>query len=525
MPRLTLLQKYPWLIMVFLLLAAIITLIIIATTAVYGYRAYRRAQPAAVATETFTNLLTTNHADLTISWKSTYNRAARTAGISQITGKLESSLRYPAFSNHLRLDLTQNRQPVHLQLEQKTSDHGTIYLRTSGLKDNLPQLIPDLDKRLQHSDTVPTLALLSRLYQVIAPTLDDTWWQADIPTFAASWDAAYPLLADQDGLATAYQCSWREYTQLPRKDLAALYARHPFLTLSRPTNPPYSPAAHHRLYALQIDSHALAGYINALLTDSSTAAWRSCFDRLPQNPLPNQISYNALDNYLAPLTNLYAEIDMTTRRLTKLTTQNETDKTTFEFEAVFNYADTSSLALPASSQPIFDLLKLYGDRFGTPEATRQAAIDQNQVYIQNTTPATRNADRLYDINAVADALRTCYDQSTQTYLADNDQAWGEIHPHQAAGPFAKAHNQCLSGDVTPAMEDYPYFFGTYAYIPGAQTAGFYVCGELEKTPGWQYVGNSSYLPDSSMYHTDGHWSEYTACTSDSQHCYYCRTNE
>jgi len=519
-------ERYPWLRLILAVLAIFLVLAGTITGGIYAWSAWQRSRPAAIAQDIWTHFLTADHTDLTITWQLDYDRQFRPAGIAQLTGTHHAHLSYPAISLDSTWNIKQKSQTYSLGLQQNIDERGQIYWRTQGWAEHLPDLLPELTKNEDNTDTPTFLTDFLTIFPAISPRLDDTWWLLDVSQFASQWAHSYPTLTRDTttAAATTYQCVWRQLPTLPRDQLAALFAQHPFFTLQPAAKSPLTPANGHRIYAVNLDSHVLVAWINALLASDATNNLRDCFSPDTGVSWPHQLSYNALDPYLSLFTHLYLDVDLSVRRPTRLVASSDTDSAIFSFDATITSPTDTSVSPPAETTPLFTLLQPYADRLTSPEATRQALIEQNEAYIATTTPASRNADRIVAINTVADSLRACYQPATGTYLADNAQGWTELAPLQSAGPFAAIHNACLSADVSPAMTDYPYFAGTYAAIPGAQAAGFVICAELEKTPGWQYIANSAYLPDDGMYFTNGAWSDYTPCQPDSSRCYYCRNN-
>jgi len=146
------------------------------------------------------------------------------------------------------------------------------------------------------------------------------------------------------------------------------------------------------------------------------------------------------------------------------------------------------------------------------------------------TRRTRNSQRVSDMETVAKAMETCYDMASGQYklgTANLTSVGWTNFASTASAPalFNKSNNTCLNQDIKPAVNGYNYYYTTIAQAAGTP-GGFAICAELERVNGWESVGNSqtaNFTRGAAT--TNFKWTLGTACTSSSNKCYFCVTNQ
>ena len=485
------------------LIAGILTLLVAIAAGALGWRYYRWTRPEKITLDAISQLTSTPGMSATITYDA--NALNQDLDISSIHLNSQNQLLYPAWQGRHQLAITTQSRTQTLQIANILDNAGVNYVNASGIATFLDSL-DQAQKRQLHASLATALEN-GRVLQA-----ENHWWQAQNDELTAIAQANKTSDNHID-----YTCLYRQLTSDNRSQIIAIYQENPFISLQPAATSPIRTTSGHRLYTGQIKANQLTNFLTQLGAQFH-------FDQCSRNNSdwlePQQIS-----QWVRQIKNLILEVDTHSHQLTKIYLEGQSDHYTYTFD--LNLSDTTShkISPPENSQPLANFLRspVNINPISDREATDAASVAEIE-YLQTTTADERNLERINQLNLVANALETCYDTSIDHYTSDNLQESGQIDAHQTGGPFAQANNQCLSGDISPKVTDYPYYYSFMSHIPYQQFAGFVLCTSLEPTVGWQYLGNSNAIINSNYYLANGTWKSFPPCRRGSSNCYYCRSN-
>ena len=485
-----------------LLIIGIIVLLIVLAAGALGWRYYRWTRPEKITLDIMNQLANAPGMSVTI----TYDTKALNPDleISSIHANSHNQFSYPSWQGRHQLAITTQSRTQTLQINNILDDEGNNYINVNGIATFLNSLNQSQKRQLH---TILATALENgRILQA-----ENQWWQTQHDELTT--------LTHTDKTATDaidYSCLYRQFASGNHLQIAAIYQENPFIKLQLATTSPIRTTSGHHLYTGQIEANQLSNFLFQL---GKQFGFSQCIAN--NNWLqPQQVS-----QWVRQIKNLILEVDTHNHQLTKVYLEGQNDDYVYTLDLNLDNSAINSVTPPENSQPLANFLQSapnFGHINGR-EATDAATMAEVE-YLQATTPDERNLERINALNLAADALETCYNTSIDRYTSDNLQESGQIEAHQTGGPFAQTSNQCLPGDISPSVTDYPYYYSFMSHIPYQQFAGFVLCASLEPTVGWQYLGNSNAIINSNYYLANGTWKSFPPCRRGSSNCYYCRSN-